>query len=286
MNPREVVRVPLDQLEPDPSQPRREFGEESLLGLARTLAESGQLHPILAYRRDGRLVILDGERRWRAAKLAKLPAVDVTVIEDPKGKGEALRCQLIANLQREDLSPMEKARSIDRLMTETQWTAAEVAVRLGLSPGNVSRTLALLALPESVQGQVESGAVPASTAYQIARAGDGETQEKLAAEVVDGGLTRDALAGKLKSRRRSRKPETATAVARVRASLGGGRSISMVGPGLDSLDRFIEWLEELLAKARKARPRGVELATFTALLRDEAKAGTAGKPRAGGAASC
>lgn len=266
MSGREVASVPLAELSPDPDQPRKHFTEESLLGMARTLKER-QLHPVLAHRQEDKLVILDGERRWRAAKLAGLDHVDVVVVETPSAR-EAMRSALVANLQREDLSPMEKARGIQRLKEATGATAAEVAGTLGLSRGNVSRLLALLELPESVQEQVDQGELAASTAYQIARKGEGA--EALAAETIENSLTREEVAKQGRSRgpqRARRKPAP-----RLVAELGGGRSVTLSGPSLDSVEVLISWLEELLGKARKARPRGMEPKTFAALLRDEAKA--------------
>lgn len=271
MSGREVLSVPVDRLCPDLSQPRKQFDDEALLGLAKTLKE-GQLQPILAYRRGPELVILDGERRWRAARLAGLPSLSVLVVDAPTPE-EALERGLVANLQREDLSPIDKARAIDRLMKATKSPASQVALRLGLSAATVSRLLALLELPESVQTQVDRRELPASTAYQIARAGAaGDVDpERLAAEVMEKGLTRDSFTGKRGV------PRVASQV-RVVASLGAGRTVTVSGEGLTSLDRLVEWLEELLAKARKARPRGVELSTFIALLRDEAKSSKRQRP--------
>lgn len=275
MGSREVIQVSVGQLAADPSQPRTEFAEESLLGLAASL-KHGQLQPILAYQKDGKLLILDGERRWRAAKRAGLATVDVIIVDEPAEAGFVLQRQLVANLQREDLAPMERARAIDRLIKATGSPAARVAQALGLSSGNVSRTLALLGLPESVQAQVESGDLKASAAYQIARSGDASTQEQLAAEVAGGRVTRDALAGRLRAKKSAAGKAATRGPVRLKAVLGGGRSITLSGAGLDSLDRLIEWLEELLGRARKFRPRGLELATFAALLRDEANAAGGG----------
>ncbi|MBI1380785.1 MAG: ParB/RepB/Spo0J family partition protein [Planctomycetaceae bacterium] len=269
MSARTLQRLPLDRLMPDPGQPRKAFCEESLAGLARTLAE-GQLQPILAYRRGEQLIILDGERRWRAARMAGLEAVDVVVVELEEGE-DALEKALVANLQRDDLSPIEKARAIARLMERAELPAARVAERLGLSAGNVSRLLALLELPESVQGQVDRKEIGASTAYQITQAGDAEAQLRLAAEAADKKLSREAVAARVK-REASGTTPSGKGRTRCLANLGLGRSVALSGPGLDSVETLIAWLEELLTRARKARPRGMALPTFLALLRDESKA--------------
>lgn len=260
--------VPIEVLSPDPDQPRKVFDQESLVGLSGTMRDR-QLAPILAFEREGGLVIIDGERRWRAAKLAGMKHLHVLVVPQPS-RDRALEQSLIANLQREDLSPIEKARAIARLMEATKSTAAKVAVRLGLSPSNVSRLLALLELPEDVQERVDRGDLAASTAYQIARAGLDPVE--LAAEVAEKGLNRDAVRARRRTEGKGPARPSAGKRGRLVACLGRGRTVTLAGPGLASMDAVVEWLEELLARARKARPRGVEPATFLALLRDEAKA--------------
>lgn len=266
MSAREIRRVPLESLTPDPEQPRKAFSEESLTGLARTLAD-GQLQPVLAYERDGALMLLDGERRWRAARMAGLDAIDVIVVAREEVDPEQVPvAALIANLQREDLLPVDKAQAIARLIELNGSAASEVAAQLGLSPATVSRLLALLKLPEAVQEQVNRGELAVTTALELARSE--ADVEGAAKQVVDRGLSRDSVAA---MRKKGGGRTSARARPRVVAQLDGGRSITASGNGLDSLDELIAWLEELLAKARKARPRGMELRTFESLLRDESK---------------
>lgn len=253
----------------------REVAENAeLRGLAQSIKEQGVLQPLLVRREGDAFVLVDGERRLRAAKLAGLKTVPVIVETTPLKDSDVLQRQLVANIQRADLSPMEKARAIQRLLDEASWSAADTAAKLGLSAASVSRLLALLTLPPSVQAQVESGEVPASTAYEIARAGGGAAeQERLASEVAAGGLSRDSVAGRI--RRKAATPadgDAPSAAARVTVKLPGGRAVTLAGNGLSSLERLIDWLEELLSRARKARPTGVTLATFARVLRDEAKA--------------
>lgn len=273
MKARSTQRLPLTDLVPDPDQPRSVFSEESLQQLAQTLV-TGQLQPVLAYRKEGQLLILDGERRWRAARLAKLSSIEVIEVDAPT-PAEAMQQALTVNVQREDLNGIDAARSIARFQELTGWPAAKVAAELGLSPAKISRLLALLRLPESVQELVLSGALSPSVAYQIVQVADPAEQERLAAEAVAGGLSRDAVAGRRKAKACTGQGRRSSP--RVVARLEGERTVTMAGAGLDSLDALIEWLEELLGKARKARPRGMELSTFISLLSDQAKAKSPGK---------
>ncbi len=278
MSTRAVQDVSIDQIVCR-KQIRERFSEEELAGLAQSIAEHGILQPLLVHREEGAFVLDDGERRLRAAKIAGLSSVPVIVDPRQFSRTAVIERQLIANCQRADLSAIEKARAIDRLVQETKCTASDVAIKLGLSPASVSRLLSLLGLPDSVKKRLEAGELSPSAAYEITRAGDASEQETLAAEASLTGMTRDALT----ARRKSAATEAASAgsrqtPARVTAKLGAGRTVTLTGPGLTSLDQLVNWLEELLAKARKARPRGVELATFVALLKDEAKAASGEQP--------
>lgn len=282
MTSRQTIVVPISDLIPDPDQPRRHFDEESLHGLAQTLRVE-QLHPVLAYRHQGQLVILDGERRWRAGQLAGLKTLQVLEVPLPS-ESKRIERSLIANLQRVDLSPIEKADAIALLIDSSGWTATKAATALGLSPATISRLLALRELPEPVREQIARGELSASAGYAIVRAEDGVDKTELAKEAVENKLSREATATKAKRAGKDKsKTNTKTAPVRVTAKLGAGKSITVMAPALDSVEALIAQLEELLGKARKARPRGVTLSTFVALLRDEAKKTTAKPGKAEGA---
>jgi ParB family chromosome partitioning protein len=185
---------------------------------------------------------------------------------------EMVEIQLIENTQRKNLRPLELATALQQLISISGMTATQVAGRLGLSAASVSRSLKLLELPEAIQLQVDRGEISASSAYEIARIEDAEKQAALAGQVADGRLTRDALSGARKATNRRGVHSSAAAPSRVTAKLGGGRSLTIAGSGLASLEVLIQWLEELLSKARKVRAQNLELGTFIKMLRDQAKA--------------
>lgn len=268
MESKGIQQLPIERITVAP-QVRGRFDEESIAGLAQTFAEVGFLQPISVRRSGDRWIVTDGERRLRAAKLAGMKSVPVIIEERELSNAEVIQRQLVANCQREELSGVEKAVAIDQLMQETQWSVAQVAVKLGFSPATVSRLLSLLTLPEDVQAKVAAGAISASAAYELARVKDPESQSQLVAEATSG-LTRDGLAGKVRTARRSAQAPAKCGPARVTAILGPGRAVTVCGTGL-TLESFIEWLQELLDKARKVRPKGLELDTFLKMLRDQAK---------------
>ncbi len=141
--------IPLDRIAVDPTQPRKQLNEESLQGLADSIRQHGVLNPItVTVDGSNRYTIVTGERRWRAAQMAKLTNIPTIVSE--VSPDERLTQQLIENLQREDLQPVEKARAYQFIKETLHLTNREVARRLGLSERQVGYSLDLLELPEEI----------------------------------------------------------------------------------------------------------------------------------------
>lgn len=147
--------VRLDDITPNPYQPRKEFNEEKLAELASSIREYGLLQPLVVKPVGDRFLLIAGERRWRASRMAGLTTVPV-VVNDADDRS-LMAIALVENLQREDLNPLEAALAYRRLIDEFQLTQEEVAARVGKSRPAVSNTLRLLTLPEAVQTAVASG---------------------------------------------------------------------------------------------------------------------------------
>jgi ParB family chromosome partitioning protein len=246
---------------------------EAEAGLTQTVREHGVIQPILVRIRDGKYELIDGGRRLAAAMRAGCKTIPAIVEEGPLSDAQSVLQQLVANCQREDCKPLDKARALRLVIEQTGWTASEVAAKLGFSNATVTRLLALLALPEPIRRQIEAGEVSSSSAYELTHIEDPAKQVEMAAKLARGELTRDGLSGAVKRGRKAaaRPGASVSQPARVTALLGGGRSVTVSGSGI-TLDSFVEWLEELLAKARKARPQGIEINTFVKMLKDQAKA--------------
>jgi ParB family chromosome partitioning protein len=187
-----AIEVPLDKIVPDPDQPREEFGPEALERLADSLKARGQLQPVRVRWDDaqGKYVLICGERRWRAARIAGMATMCCVVSEGPLEAGELLALQLIENCLREDLRPIEQAKAFKALMDKNGWSGNQVAKALGIAQPTIVRALALLELPGSMQDQVERGSLAAATAYEIGKAEDPETQREIADRVVSEHLSR------------------------------------------------------------------------------------------------
>ena len=158
-----AIEVPLDKIVPDPDQPREEFEPESLERLAESLKTRGQLQPIRVRwdEAQGKYVLICGERRWRAARIAGIATMSCVVSEGPIDAGELLALQLVENCLREDLRPIEQAKAFKSLMDRNGWSGNQAAKALGIAQPTVVRALALLDLPEPVQDQVEQGTLAA-----------------------------------------------------------------------------------------------------------------------------
>lgn len=161
-----VTSLPLQKVEPNPRQPRRVFDEEELQSLADSIAEHGIVQP-LAVRDEGNgyYMIIAGERRWRAARLAGLQEVPVVVLD--ADDRTVMELALVENLQRQDLNPMEEAEGYRVLMEEYGLTQEQTADRVGKSRSAVANALRLLALPDEVRELVENGALTAGHARAI-----------------------------------------------------------------------------------------------------------------------
>ena len=153
----EFRRVPVAQVHPNPSQPRKDFDTERLEELAASIREVGILQPIVV-RASGEntYTIVAGERRFRAAKLAELPEIPILLRTDDSDVG-LLTEALIENVQREDLGPLEVAAGYKQLLEDFGLTHEQVASRVGKSRPTVTNAIRLLQLPASIQGMLERG---------------------------------------------------------------------------------------------------------------------------------
>lgn len=162
-------RVPTEHLRPNPHNPRKSFAEEDLAELAASIKARGVLQPVVVRTVAGadeqRFEIIAGERRWRAAQRAGLHDLPVVIIEaDDK---LALELAIVENVQRADLNAAEEARGYKHLISEYNYSQAEVAQAIGKSRVHVTNTMRLLALPEKALGLLESGAISAGHARAL-----------------------------------------------------------------------------------------------------------------------
>ena len=176
--------VPVEEVIPDPKQPRKSFDEEALKELAASVTTKGQLQPIRVRwsENDEKWTIISGERRWRAAALAGLGEVTCYFHEGQLTESEILEEQIIENLHRCSLKPVEEATSFSKLMQLNKWTGKQVANAVGIHPAKVSRALSLLKLPDDIKRQVDEGQLSSRTAYEISKIEDDDQRRSLASK--------------------------------------------------------------------------------------------------------
>ena len=175
-----VFWIEINKVESNPFQPRREFDPETLKDLAGSIREHGVLQPILVSKREVetpsglevKYQLIAGERRWRASQLAglsQIPAIIRRGVPDDKIK---LELALIENVQREDLSALERAKAFKQLIDEFKLVQREVAGRIGKSREMVANTLRLLSLPMDIQNSLQAGQITEGHARAVLMAGD------------------------------------------------------------------------------------------------------------------
>lgn len=187
VGPETINTLPLRDIEPDKDQPRREFDEDTLAQLAKSIEQHGILQPIAVRATpSGGYKIIAGERRWRAARLAGLTEVPV-VIRDVTD-AEAMELALIENLQREDLDPVEEAFGYRQLMDKCELTQEQAAKKLGKSRSAVANSLRLLSLPSEILEFLKIGALQMGHAKVILGLETEELKLKAAKMVVENDL--------------------------------------------------------------------------------------------------
>jgi len=195
------AELDIDQLRPNPLQPRLKFEEKSIQELAQSIREAGVLQPIVVVHDDGHYKILIGERRWRAAQKAGLSKVPALIRNIPKE--QQLEVSLVENLQREQLNPVEIALGYKRLIDELGYTQEDVAEKVGKDRASVANFLRLLKLPNEILDSLQDGELSMGHAKALLAVENLGTQVELAKKIKRKGLSvREAenLAARLKEK--------------------------------------------------------------------------------------
>lgn len=183
-----ISEIEINKINPNPNQPRKHFDEEALQELSSSIKLHGVIQPLVVNKLENdQYMIIAGERRWRASKMAGLEKVPV-VIKNYTEK-QIKEISIIENLQREDLNPIEAARAIKQLMEEYNLTQETVSDRIGKSRSSVANTLRLLSLYPDVIKMIESGKLSSGHARSLVVVDDTTTQIKLAKQAADGKMS-------------------------------------------------------------------------------------------------
>lgn len=177
------MTLSINEIEPNPDQPRNQFDEDSLQELADSIQQYGVLQPLLVKKKDGYYEIIAGERRWRAAKIAGVDKVPVIVRDFDEN--EIVEIALIENIQREDLSPIEEALAYQRLMKEHHLKQDQIAEKVSKSRAAITNSLRLLKLDPRVQDMLEEEMISTGHARALLAIYDRDLQYEIAVKVFD-----------------------------------------------------------------------------------------------------
>lgn len=178
----QIKMISINSIEPNKEQPRKYFDEDKLEELASSIKEHGIIQPLIVKQEEDYYVIVAGERRWRAARLAGLKEIPV-IIQDYTTK-ELMEISLIENIQREDLNAIEEAKAYETLMNQFSLTQEELAGRIGKSRPAIANTLRLLQLDEKIQELIIQGQITEGHGRAILRLPDKEAQLALAKKII------------------------------------------------------------------------------------------------------
>ncbi len=256
---KEYLVCPIEQIYPQPDQPRQRIDETMLKGLVDSIREQGVIQPLVVRRRTSGegFELIAGERRWRASQLAGLKELPVFVKEATST--EAFEMALVENIQREDLNPMEEAEAFRRLIDEHGYTQVQVATRIGRDRSTIANSLRLLGLPPEVRSMVVEGSLTEGHARAILQAAGKAKMTALARAAVSRGYSvreterrARAQSGEKKPAKstapRAESPDTRALVERLQRSLGARvKLIDSKGKGrleisytsYDELDRIL-----------------------------------------------
>lgn len=182
-----VLEIDVNEIDPNLEQPRKKFDDDRLNELAQSIRTYGIVQPIIVQRSGERFIIIAGERRYRAARIAGLETVPAVIKE--YSKQAFMEVSLVENLQREDLNPIEEAQAMRLLMDEHSLTQDELASRLGKSRSAIANTLRLLTLPQNVLEMVISGELSSGHARCLVSLTSDLEKERIARKIVEMGLS-------------------------------------------------------------------------------------------------
>jgi ParB family transcriptional regulator, chromosome partitioning protein len=263
-------QIPIEQFEPRPDQPRKEFGPDGLLNLGKNLLAAGQLAPLIVYfvASVGRYILVDGERRWRAAKLVGIKTLLAWVLDHEPTALELHRIQMCIAVHTVGLSPMEKSDQLAKIKQENNWSISELAENLNMSQPQVTKLLTFQNSCPDLRDALKSQKIDTDKAYAIASRSDHNVQRELLAKVND--LTREQLRRTAKSE--GQPIELRTSIARF--ALVGDVMVTVQRPRM-ALSGAIQALSETLRQLKAADAQGLDVVTASRVMRDRAKAAAA-----------
>ena len=200
-----IIKLGINEIEPNINQARKIFDEESIEDLANSIKEYGVIQPIIVAKKDKYYEIIAGERRWRASKKAGLKEIPVIIRNDDAKRNQEI--SLIENIQREDLNPIEKARGIRVLMDDYNLTQQQVADILGKSRSSIANSVRILNLDERVINLALEGKLTEGHCKSLMAVDDPERQYQMALYIIESGDSVREAEKKMRTRKKAPKKD-------------------------------------------------------------------------------
>ncbi|WP_058486386.1 ParB/RepB/Spo0J family partition protein [Defluviitalea phaphyphila] len=208
-NTAKISMIPINQIEPNKEQPRKNFDQNKMEELSNSIKEHGIIQPIIVKKQDNYYTIIAGERRWRAARMAGLKEVPVIINDYTQDK--AIEVSLIENIQRQDLNPIEEAKAFEALINNFSLTQEEVSKRVGKSRSAIANTLRLLQLDEKIQELLINKELSEGHARALLTLKDKKTQLLVVEKILKNKLsvreTEKLIKNLLKTKKENKKKE-------------------------------------------------------------------------------
>lgn len=177
-----IVDLPIEQIELNPQQPRKEISAEKLVEMADTIKAYGVIQPVIVHKEKDKYILVAGERRFKASKLAGLKTIPAIIRE--YNKNELLEVALVENLQREDLNPLEEAAAFKKLMEEFAYSQEELARKIGRSRSAIANSLRLLTLDQEVKKYLSEGKLTVGQVRPLLAITDPDQQRSFALRII------------------------------------------------------------------------------------------------------
>lgn len=200
-----IVKIPLEEIIPKSDQPRKDFNDETLNDLAKSIETNGVIQPILLRKRDDKYEIIAGERRYRASQIAKLKEIPAIIVD--ADDEDAAKLALVENIQREDLNPIEEAMAYKQLMEEFDLRQEDLANAIGKSRTYITNTVRLLKLDDRVIEHLYKGNLTTGHGKVLLGIKDKDEQVKLAEKIIATGLNVRETESEVKKSKEKKKPK-------------------------------------------------------------------------------
>lgn len=211
LNAQKIIFLSLEQIRPNPLQPRELFKEEEMEELIQSIKEKGVIQPILVRRKGDFYELIAGERRFRAANILNLKEIPA-IVKDVEDQ-DALEISLIENIQRQDLNPIEEARAYQYLIDKFNLTQERIGEVLGKSRASITNTLRLLQLPLEIQEEIKKGRLSFAHGRALLEVEDENRQRRLVQEIIARGLSVRELENIIRRSRSHRRAKTSSLAA-------------------------------------------------------------------------